>query len=272
MIKRKDLSGVIFSCFSAKSRVGEPFFKEHLLCYVLSREIETFDGSTYHTFKAGELFLYKRNTLGKFLKYPSNGLPYKSISFVLDRDFLMEYNVGRKSERREGNQVVKAIFPVPTDSLLTNFLHSLSVWFDETIPEALINLKKQEAVLLLLKNYPDLANVLFDYADPGKIDLEAFMNQNFKFNIAISQLAYLTGRSLATFKRDFEKKFHMSPHRWIKTRRLQEAYYLISKRGRRPNDIYIEVGFETLAHFSHAFKKHFGENPSALRIKKPGTS
>lgn len=30
------------------------------------------------------------------------------------------------------------------------------------------------------------------------------MRQHFRFNVELKQLAYLTGRSLATFKRDFE--------------------------------------------------------------------
>lgn len=264
MIQIKDLSGIIFSCFSNVNRVGEPFFKEHVLCYVLSGEIDTFDGSKSQIFKAGELFLYKRNTLGRFIKYPSNGLPYKSVSFVLDKEFLMKLNDGKKNGRRSVDQGVARVFRIPTGVLLENFLQSLLPYFDESIPEGLMDLKKQEAVLLILKNSPQLRDVIFDYTDPGKIDLEAFMNQNYKFNVELSKLAYLTGRSLATFKRDFEKIFHTSPHRWIKSRRLQEAHYLLVKEDKKPNDIYLEMGFETLAHFSYAFKKHFGKNPSAL--------
>lgn len=30
------------------------------------------------------------------------------------------------------------------------------------------------------------------------------------------------------------------------------------------SDIYIELGFEDLAHFSRSFKKYFGKNPSEV--------
>ncbi|WP_420152907.1 helix-turn-helix domain-containing protein, partial [Siphonobacter sp.] len=75
---------------------------------------------------------------------------------------------------------------------------------------------------------------------------------------------YLSGRSLATFKRDFEKIFHLSPHRWLLNKRLQDAYFLIKEKGRKPSEVYLEVGFEDLSHFSFAFKKAFGQPPSLV--------
>ena len=77
-------------------------------------------------------------------------------------------------------------------------------------------------------------------------------------------MAYLTGRSLATFKRDFDQIFHTSPARWLYQQRLAEAYYLLREENKRPSDVYHEVGFESLAHFSHAFKQLFGYSPSTV--------
>ena len=99
---------------------------------------------------------------------------------------------------------------------------------------------------------------------PGKIDLEAFMNKNFHFNVELDRFAHLTGRSLATFKRDFEKLFHITPNRWLQQRRLQEAHYLIKEKGKAPSAIYLELGFEDLSHFSFAFKKLYGLAPSRI--------
>jgi len=42
---------------------------------------------------------------------------------------------------------------------------------------------QQEAILLLLKLVPGIKNVLFDFSEPGKIDLEAFMEKNYHFNV-----------------------------------------------------------------------------------------
>jgi len=37
---------------------------------------------------------------------------------------------------------------------------------------------------------------------------------------------------------------------------------------RKPSDVYLDVGFEDLSHFSFAFKKHFGYNPSRITLSK----
>ncbi|WP_295676526.1 helix-turn-helix domain-containing protein [uncultured Mucilaginibacter sp.] len=105
---------------------------------------------------------------------------------------------------------------------------------------------------------------MFDFSEPGKIDLEAFMNKNFHFNVEFNRFAYLTGRSLATLKRDFEKLFNTTPGRWLQHRRLQEAHYLIKEKGKAPSDVYIDVGFEDLSHLSFAFKKLYGLAPGRI--------
>jgi AraC-like DNA-binding protein len=37
-----------------------------------------------------------------------------------------------------------------------------------------------------------------------------------------------------------------------------------SSAGKKPSDVYLEVGFEDLSHFSFAFKKEFGKAPSLV--------
>jgi AraC-like DNA-binding protein len=130
--------------------------------------------------------------------------------------------------------------------------------------ESLFSLKVKEAVLILLKAKPELKDILFDFTEPGKIDLEEFMLNNYHFNVGLNRYAYLSGRSLATFKRDFDKIFHTSPSRWLLQKRLQEAYYQIKEKGMKPTDIYLDLGFEDLSHFSYAFKNAFGHAPSKI--------
>ena len=90
------------------------------------------------------------------------------------------------------------------------------------------------------------------------------MNKNFRFNISLEKFAFFTGRSLSTFKRDFQRVFGMAPGTWLKKKRLQEAYFQIAKQSRKPSDVYLEVGFEDLSHFSFAFKKEFGKTPNEV--------
>jgi AraC-like DNA-binding protein len=90
------------------------------------------------------------------------------------------------------------------------------------------------------------------------------MEKNFLFNLPLEKFSYLTGRSLTTFKRDFNKTFNTTPQRWLTQKRLELAHYRLVENKLRPIDVCLEVGFENLSHFSFAFKKKFGYSPKQL--------
>lgn len=74
----------------------------------------------------------------------------------------------------------------------------------------------------------------------------------------------MTGRSISAFKRDFKEIFKETPNRWLVQKRLEEAHFLLQKSGKTPSEIFIDLGFEDLSHFSFAFKKKFGKSPSEI--------
>jgi AraC-like DNA-binding protein len=256
------LPGVVYSHFETRKIVGEQFIREHGLCYIISGTLTVADAGMNKTFHGGDLVFYRKSFLAKFIKQPVEKESFKSITVIFDSNTLMEFSERYNIIYEEPYAASSAVLKLEHDVLLENFYHTLIPYFDSSLPDRLVNLKKHEALMLLLQVNPKLKNILFDFTQPGKIDLEAFMQQNFKFNVDLKKLAFLTGRSLATFKRDFEKIFHTSPNRWLQQRRLEEAYYLIKEKSRRPSDIYHEVGFETFSHFSYSFKQFFGINPS----------
>jgi AraC-like DNA-binding protein len=111
---------------------------------------------------------------------------------------------------------------------------------------------------------PNVDELLGHFEEPGKLDLVDFMEKNYMFNLPLEKFGYLTGRSLTTFKKDFGKAFGSTPGKWLTQKRLELARYHISEKKRKPSDVYLDVGFEDLSHFSFAFKKHFGYNPTCL--------
>jgi AraC-like DNA-binding protein len=161
----------------------------------------------------------------------------------------------------------------PND-LLTYYFDSLAPYMTGThgTRDALTSLKVREAIMILIETNPELKDALFDFNEPGKMDLEEYMNGHFQYNVSLDRFAYLTGRSLSTFHRDFKRIFNMTPGRWLLKKRLNEAYYQIKEKGLKASDVYLQVGFEDLSHFSATFKKAFGIAPSLVSTILPAES
>lgn len=255
-----------FSCYFSRSRVGENFVSEHAIAFVVSGSNMLDDGVNSQNFNAGDLYFCRRNQLIKYVKNPPEGGEFRSVSMFFTQEFLREFSIKygfNTSHRLE----IPAYIQLDGKSVLANYMNSLREYealFNQQPDSPLYKMKQEEAVLLLLKTYSDLVNVLFDFSDPGKIDIEAFMQQNYHFNVDINRFAYLTGRSLSAFKRDFERVFSLSPGRWLLQRRLKEAYHLLKEKKMQVSDVYIDLGFEDLSHFSFAFKKKYGVAPSQV--------
>jgi AraC-like DNA-binding protein len=267
-LSKPPVPGIVCSAYTEPNRGSEQFIEAHGLAYVLAGSLQVASGGQVASFGPGEAFFFRKNQLAKFKKQPLEG-EFKAITVVFDAEFLASYHRSHTLAAEPPTPAGGPVLPISAGPLIQAFFASLRPYFEVPITEELLHVKKQEALLLLLSENPGLQSILFDFAEPGKIDLEAFMNQHFRFNVPLSRWAYLTGRSLATFKRDFEKLFHTSPERWLHQKRLQEAYYLLHDQQQKPSEVYLEVGFETIAHFSRSFKQQFGINPSALQRAKP---
>jgi AraC-like DNA-binding protein len=260
------LSRIAYSCYFNRSREGEQFVSEHVFSYQIAGTFTAIDEeSKTHVFNPGDYRLFRRNKLIKFIKQPPEHGEFKSLSVYLDQQTLLDFSAehGYKSIHRQEGSVIVDLKP---DAFYKSFFDSLGPYEQLNVPgnEKLLTTKLKEALLILLRTNPTLQDILFDFSDPGKIDLEAFMNKNYHFNVELKRFAYLTGRSLATFKRDFEKIFHITPSRWLQHRRLQEAHYLIKEKGAAPSEVYLDLGFQDLSHFSFAFKKQYGIAPSKV--------
>jgi AraC-like DNA-binding protein len=259
------VNNLLYSCASKMHRSAEQFIDVHALGYILAGELHFTTKEGKKVAKANTLFLLKRNQLIKATKIPPTDGEFKSINILLDNIVLRQYSVENKiaSSSRPSEC---GIYQIPVDRFVKAFFTSLHPYFEtpERMTSSLTELKTKEVIELVLTISPELKNVLFDFTEPHKIDLEAFMQQNYMFNVSIDTMAKLTGRSRAGFKRDFEKLFKTPPGQWLKQKRLQEAYHLIKEKKVKPSEAYLDVGFENLSHFSYAFKKAYGVNPSAL--------
>lgn len=238
-------------------------FDQHMLVWFLSGETKIIQGSETFTFSSGDIFLIPRNQLATIINYPKDGLPHKTIVMHLTVERLRDYYASHPIKRSQ--QPVPKIFHFHHHPLLESCLASLVPYFEmEEIPEGLASLKITEAITILRTLDNKIDDVLANFEEPGKIDLVAYMEKHFMYNLPIGKFSYLTGRSLTTFKRDFRNAFHTTPQRWLTKKRLELAHYQLVEKKKKPLDACYESGFENLSHFSYAFKKQYGYAPSEL--------
>jgi AraC-like DNA-binding protein len=259
------LPGVIFySYLSAirKEKVG--IHGHNTLVLQVSGQMAVETSLEKVTTKPGEMLLIRKNQLVQLTKMPLAGENYQTIAILLQEDFLRQIALEQQIELSKRYTGPSNIL-IPTNDFLRGYFQSVIPYIhhpEEELTTAVGMLKVKEGVQLLLHTMPGLKEFLFDFSDPHKIDLEKFMLANYHFNVTIEKFAQLTGRSLAAFKRDFQKQFGMPPRQWLQEKRLTEARHLIEKKNKKPSAIYLDLGFESLAHFSHSFKKKFGKTPT----------
>lgn len=258
----------IKSCAIGPIISDEQFIAEHFFVFVIKGKMNGYDGNKHYELKAGECCIVRKNSLCRYNKEKDNN-EFGKIVIFLDEKFLKEFQ--KKNEILFKNIHKKDTFIVlKKDLLIENFLLSLETYYDKTgkINRNFEDLKRTELLLILLQLRPELSDVLFDFGKPGRLDLEKFVQQNYKFNVSLERFAYLTGRSLSTFKRDFKQIFDDTPNKWLVKRRLQEAKFLIEEKQMKPKDFYFDLGFEDLTHFYSAFKKEYKLTPKEIIEKQ----
>jgi AraC-like DNA-binding protein len=255
----------VYSCTFEKKRSHEQFVPHHVLAFQFSGETHIQHQAGKLVLKKDQMLLAQKNQLTKSIKTPAADKAYKSISVIIMHADLQQYALANSIHKSKKYTGEKNLLLKP-DEFLKSYFKSLLPYVEQSkkISEKLSSIKTNEAIELLLHLKPSLKSFLFDFSEPYKIDLEKFMLKNFHYNVPIEHFAKLTGRSLASFKRDFEQTFQTSPRKWLQEKRLAEAHRLIKQKKRKPTEIYLELGFENLSHFYTSFKQKFGVTPHTL--------
>ncbi|QRR02419.1 helix-turn-helix domain-containing protein [Dyadobacter sandarakinus] len=261
------LPGVIFySYLSAERREKVCFWNHHTLVLQVSGQFTLETSSQKISMAGGQMLLIGKNQLGTLTKTPVPGGHYETIVISLQEDLLRRIVLEEKLEA-EREYIGPPNMLIPSNEFLQGYFQSIVPYARSSgaaMTDEMGILKVKEGVKLLLLALPGLQNFLFGFSEPSKIDLEKFMLSNYHFNVPVEKFAQLTGRSLAAFKRDFLKTFGTPPRHWLLDKRLTEARHLIETKHQKPSAIYLDLGFESLSHFSHSFKKKFGKAPTAL--------
>lgn len=267
-LKTVSYSGIFISCFSDYSEKCIHATPEHVLVYLYSGEQIIEDRNKKIKLRAGDCAFIRRDHRLKMYKNSKGEDLYKGISLTFKRSLLRDfYSKIRKSEIPTGVKVSdKTVFKLEKSPAIESLFQSLTPYFDSNIQpiEGIVHLKLWEGIYALLNSNEELYPILFDFAEPWKIDLLDFLKDNYMEELSMEQIASFTGRSLATFKRDFKKISSLTPQKWLIKKRLEMAYIKLKEEGKKVQDVYAEVGFKNPSHFSTAFKKQYGVPPTEI--------
>ncbi len=248
--------------------VKDIYPSQHLLTYIREGLFKVKYGKETRCYKKGDFVLIKKFTPATITKtWCPEGIKFSSVVFIFHEDLvnnaLNQLNYPFNSDKKT---VFQPVIGIDTNPILQNFIASLQLFWEDGVimDDQLARLKTIEALVGMAKTDPSITHQLLDFSQPSKADLHHFMKKHFLENKKLEEYARESGRSLSTFKKDFQSLFGTSPARWLKTSRLEHAYKILSSTSNKPSEIYLQCGFEDLAHFSKSFKSHFGVNPSQL--------
>lgn len=159
-------------------------------------------------------------------------------------------------------------FKIPSSIAIQHYFNSMKHLTGslEQSGNQLFRIKLMEFLALTIAENED-RNVLarlnnFTYQTPK--NLRSFMSENFDKPFSVEDYAYLTGRSLSSFRREFKAKFGLSPRKWITQERMKKAKEILLKEQKSVSETAYKVGYENVSHFISAFKKIYGHTPKQV--------
>ncbi len=240
--------------------------ENHALMYVYSGELLVDENNKQTRIHGGQCVFIRRDNRVTLTKRAFGGEQFKTITLVLTRNFLREFfqTINKSELPAETQRFKHSLIKLPQSPEIESLFKSMIPYFDSEIKpsEQIMKLKMQEGVYSLLNIDKNFYSCLFDFTEPWKIDIMGFLDKNYMYDFSVEDIANYTGRSLASFKRDFKKISSLPPQKWLIEKRLKIAHDKINADKVKVSDVYLEVGFKNLSHFSTAYKKQYGFAPT----------
>jgi len=255
------------SCETDISKETTAYQSNSYLVYVEQGQMHFRIGQQFYTILKGEFALIRKYTeVTVYKSYEKDEGAAKTYFFALTNEFIRKI-IGGINIPSDLSPIAERIVHLKANSQLLGLMQSIIAFVDKGVDldSDLVELKTKEALLAIIKSDAKLAAIFREYSMAERADMVQFMNYNYLENTPLENLAKQTGRSLSTFNREFKMIFDETPHKWILKKRLSFARNLLLQGGRKASEIYLEAGFEDLAHFSRTFKKQFGIPPSRIQ-------
>ena len=247
-----DCSNVLIASYFADDRECAHENREHTLIYQCSGRLEIEERGKKTVLYPGDCAFMRRDNRMWLQKRIGKGEPYRSIVLKFSKAFLREFyqTLDRQQIPIDSKREKASLLLLPKNRPdIRSLFESVIPYFDagEKPSEKILKLKMIEGVYVLLNTDCNLYASLFDFVEPWKIDILDYLNENYMCDLSMKEIASYTGRSLATFKRDFAKVSDLTPQKWIIRRRLEAAHDLIRSGKKKVTEACFDVGFKNLS-------------------------
>ncbi|WP_165855664.1 AraC family transcriptional regulator [Marinobacter sp. JSM 1782161] len=195
----------------------------------------------------------------------SDADPYLGLVIRLDSSLVLKVAAGLSIGRAPRNIGFAALSQDRLDSGLLGTVDRLVALTDEPkLAASVAPLIEQEIIArLLLSPHGPLFMKLNASDSPSRhvAQTMAWLKQHFMESISIEALADIAHMSPSTFRQHFKAVTGLSPLKYLKQLRLQEARQLMLNQHVDAGAAGLQVGYESVSQFSREYARLFGEPP-----------
>lgn len=248
---------------------------KNYFCFITKNGLRWKTPQQDYTFYEGDAVFIKR---GAHRVYKVRTGEFCALMIFLPDDFicttLREESI--RAYEGEAPEDLDTVIPLDVDQTLADYFSGVLTYFAQSTPpsKSLLKIKLKELIINVAtggSNQP-LSSHFRGISLDKQQELRSMMEENFLYNLTLEEYAKLCGRSLASFKRDFEKLYRTTPGKWLKQKRLAHAKFLLETTDLNVNEIMMESGFENASHFIRAFKQRYQHPPLQFRKRAMETA
>ncbi|MDH5573674.1 MAG: AraC family transcriptional regulator [Gammaproteobacteria bacterium] len=265
-------SSIIYKSLRQNIIDAEVYIKSVVIIYVTRGEqiIRKYDGAEIVVSEDELVMLPKDVYLASDLVTDHN--LFESFLFFIDDSIIEKFCLLAKSNKEsKTSKNLPDLYTSSADHLLKAYIRSLlEVYGNIQNSIELLELKLLELMFLLAlqDNGNHFTARLSNYKKPAaKRNIKSFMEQYYLKNLGLEDYALLTGRSVATFIRDFKNIYSVTPNQWLIDKRLEKAREFLVNQDWPVTETALEVGYESTSHFIKAYKAKYGLTPNKDRKK-----
>ena len=259
-----DGGSIIDQCIVTAGERGTFFLEQHLLYVVLGGSVRLTCGRQTWMVRKNEMILLRRAQSVSYEKQGSEetGL-FESQLFAINDELLKDFLTSQQVQIPQMTEELGAQVSPMSDRLVA-YCWSLSPYFNDPsqVNPGLLRLKVMELLYNVMDCSKNIFRQMLQLRQPVKTDIHRVIEENYTSPISLDELAYLSGRSLSSFKREFQDIYGESPARWIREKRLSKAQQMLRSSSLSVADVAYSLGFENPTHFSRIFKQQYGYAPS----------